>query len=255
MDGSTAPDKVLELPELPPGAPTLARLLHGVLAGEVGAAAKAVEALKALPRVEVTRAWIDNREHWRHESESWVPADAVHVKLKLEDELVSKVAAAAQHLSASLARFKALSMAEGNALVEALAQEHGVTTRAGKGNLSFFSYDRRYKVEIARTDRITFGPEIHVARELLERWVSEQQGAAELKVLINSAFGLDRQGVVRAAEIFRLTSFDMPGDTWRKAMEAIKGSIRTAGKAEYIRVYRRVARGRYELIPLDLASV
>ena len=256
MDGSTTPlPGVLELPPLPPGAPTFARLLHDVLAGRPGAAATAVQALAALPRVDVVRLDIQGREHWLHEKGSWVPVDAIHDKVKLEHELVAKVATAALQLSKSLARFKALTFAEGAALVELLGQQYGISLGGSKGNVSFHTYDRAYRIDIARTDRIAFGPEIHAARQLLELWVAEQQGAAELKALINSAFGLDRQNVVRASEILRLATLDMSGETWAQAVAAIKDSLRVAGRAEYMRVYRRAAGGRYELIPLDLASV
>jgi hypothetical protein len=261
MDGSVLTATV---PPLPPGAPTLARLLHEMMhevLNNRGSAAlpscwdHACKALAALPRVEVQTKDIDGRLHWRHESEAWIPADAVHDKVKLEHDLVSRVAGAALQLSASLARFKALTMAEGAALIELLGQQYGIDVGGAKGNVSFFTYDRSYKLQIARADRLTFGPEIHIARELLEQWVSEQPGAAELKALINSAFGLDRQNVVRASEILRLTTLELGGESWARAMDAIKASIRVAGRAEYMRVYRRVGREKYELIPLDLANV
>ncbi|NYZ17034.1 DUF3164 family protein [Azospirillum sp. RWY-5-1] len=261
-----APDRALPpVPGVPPGAPTLARHLAaclGILAelpnflGADGRAvyAAAADALARLPSVPRAARLIDGVEHWQTENGSWIPRSVIHDTVALYDDYARTVATAALHLSGQLARFKATSMAEGQALVELVGQNYGVKVGGEAGNVSFFSYDRQYKVTIARADRIAFGPEIAAAKELLERWVAEEEGSPVLKAVINRAFGLDDAGRIRAAEVFRLCTFDVPGETWAQAMKAIRDAVQIVGKAEYMRVYRRNTAGKYELIPLDLAN-
>lgn len=261
-----------DLPALPPTAPTLAKHLHDALGGlavvlaagiEIGTTAKehvtafndAVKCLERLPFVTRSTREIDGASHVRDQRGCWVPEHLAGEAYLIEDDYVSQVASAALQLNASLARFKALSMAEGIALVELMGQNYGIKVGGDAGNVSFYTYDRLYMVKFARADRIAFGPQIQAARELLEQWVREEDGSPALKLLINRAFGFDQEGKIRAAEVFRLATYDIPGATWEKAIQAIRDSVQVIGKAEYMRVYRRIGNGKYELIPLDLASV
>lgn len=267
MSAALALDRALPpIPPVPSGAPTLAKHLASVLSilaarpsmlaeDHRSTFADACDALGRLPAVPLDVRTIDGVEHWRSENGAWVPRSLIHDTVALYDDYARTVATAALHLSGQLARFKALSMAEGQALVDLIGDKYGVKVGGDAGNVTFFSYDRQYKVSIARADRIAFGPEIAAAKELLERWVSEEEGSPVLKAVINRAFGLDDAGRIRAAEVFRLCTFDVPGDTWAQAMKAIRDAVQIVGKAEYMRVYRRTGKGKYELIPLDLASV
>lgn len=268
------PAALKEVPPLPPGAPTLSRHLHwalnalGILLpsaerddvatmgpATVTAFNDAVTALERLPSVTRAERTIDGVLHIRDEGGRWVPAEYAHPSVLLQDDFVCQAASAALALHQSLARFKALTMGEGIALVELIGEQYGIKVGGDVGNVTFYSFDRQYQLRFARADRITFGPEIQAARELLERWVAEEDGSPALKLLINRAFGFDQEGKIRAAEVFRLATYDLPGATWAQAIKAIRDSVQIIGKAEYMRVYRRVARGKYELIPLDLASV
>ena len=259
-----------DLPKLPASAPTLAKHLLWALsviaathpdaaeradAAGIAAFNEAVKCLERLPFVRRSTREIDGVQHVRDQHGRWVPEQLAGAAYLVEDDYVSQVASAALQLNASLARFKALSMSEGIALVELMGQDYGIKVGGDAGNVSFYTYDRLYQVKFARADRIAFGAQIQAARELLEQWVREEDGSPALKLLINRAFGFDQEGKIRAAEVFRLATFDIPGDTWAKAMQAIRDAVQIIGKAEYMRVYRRDGRGKYELIPLDLASV
>ncbi|MDG3444508.1 DUF3164 family protein [Nitrospirillum amazonense] len=250
-------------PEIPATAPTLAKRLHALLSTFDGneddfAAAwrEACAALEAIPSVPPATVTLADGEYWRTEDGALVPARVVKEADQVKDGFVRNVAAAALQLSASLARFKALTLSEGHSLVELLGANFGIEVGGTKGNVTFHSFDREWQVELAKADRLVFeGAELQAARAALEKWVAASEGAPELKLIIHRAFGLDEEGQVRANELFRLMTFEMPGADWARAMDALRASIHIAGKAEYLRVRRRNAEGRYDLIPLSLASV
>lgn len=251
------------LPPIPATAPTFAKLLHRALESMFvidGVATtdlwiECCNALASLPTTGSPTRHVGNDLYWLAEDGTLVPEAVVKTTDKLKDDFVRSVAVAALQLNGSLGRFKASSMAEGHALVELLASAHGIELGGTKGNVLFYSFDREWQVELAKADRVSFGAEIQAARTALEQWVRETEGAPELKVVINRAFGLDQAGALRPAELFRLMSYEMPGQTWAKAMDALRASIQVIGRSEYLRVRRRRADGKYELIALDLASV
>ncbi|MDE1149683.1 MAG: DUF3164 family protein [Azospirillaceae bacterium] len=250
------------IPVIPTTAPTLAKCLVSLMtafdrtdAEFAGAWRAACAALEAVPSVSAAVLTLQDGDYWRAEDGSLVPVRAVKEADKVEDGFVRSIAAAALQLSGSLARFKGMAMSEGQALVDLLGADYGVKVGGTKGNVSFYTYDREWQVELAKADKLSFGAEIQVARAALEQWVQEAQGAPELKLIINRAFGLDAEGQIRANELFRLMAYEMPGETWAAAMKALRDSIRIDGKAEYLRVRRRNSEGRYDLVPLSLASV
>lgn len=257
-------------PTLPPSAPTLARHLAWALDRLRGQMQEGLDppdgediarfeagcaALAALPVAAPATTQLDGRTYWRDEDGRLVPEGLVKAQRLLEDELVRGIAAGALGVSGILARFRGYSMAEAAAYLAQLAQDYGADAKGGNGNISFFSYDRAWKVTVTRADRISFGPEIQVARTLIADFLAAEDGSDTLKALITRAFGLDREGTIRVAEVLRLRTYEITHPQWQAAMRAIGDSIRTAGTAEYLRVYRRGEDGRYEQIPLDLASV
>ena len=251
------------IPKLPAGAPTLARHLHwaldyiaaGGLAPEAGNPFEdALDALAALPSVPDAREVHGDKVFWREEDGRLTPEHLVKPEKLLEDAFVRTVAGGALAISASLSRFKALSFSEAQAVIDTIASGYGVTMGGKAGNTGFFTHDRAFKVQIQVQERVTVGPTIEVAKAALNDYLAEAEASDEVKAIINSAFGLDDQGRVRVAELVRLKRLNIAHAKWRAAMAAIDDAMETAGKAIYLRVYRRNGQGKYDLIPLDLAS-
>ena len=252
-----------EIPVLPAGAPTLAKHLRWALdyiaasdlAPEAGHAFwDALDALKALPTVPDAREIVGDKVFYREEDGRLTPEALVKPAKLMEDLFVRTVAAGALSIHASLSRFKALSFSEAQALIDAVARDYGVTMGGKGGNVSFFTHDRPFQVQIQVQERITVGATIEVAKAALNEYLAEAQASDEVKAIITSAFGIDDQGRVRVAELVRLRRLNITHPKWLAAMRAIDDAMDTAGKAIYLRGTRRTADGRYELVPLDLAS-
>ena len=254
------------VPELPDGAPSLARHLAWALAyirhlqrppalpSDLESYCEAVGALEAIEAAPAVVREIDGKVYWTSDNGALLPDDVVKPQHQLEDEVVRRIVTGALGVRGILGRFKRYSIGEIYAFVALLSQDYGIEFTA-KGSVTLHSFDRRLRVQIASADRIDFGAEINTARELLLAYLAEEPGSAALKAMIQGALGLDRQGSIRPREVLRLRAYDIRHPKWAAAMRAIDDSLRTSGTAQYLRVYRRDEGGRWVQIPLDLASV
>lgn len=252
-----------EARELPPAAPTLARHLLQVLQildgchldrSDRAVCGAAAGALEDLPRVDGGTEVVGGAVYWRDDRGALIPEAVVKAQDKLRDEAVRKIVAGAIGVSDILRRFKTHSMGELYAFLALIAQEYGAESAATTGSVTLYTYDREFRVVLARADKVAFGPEIHAARTLLLEYLAAEPGPEPLKALVSRALGLDRQASVRPAEVLRLRVMEIGHPKWNSAMRAIDDAMRSAGTAEYLRVYRRDAEGRWVKIPLDLAG-
>jgi len=158
-------------------------------------------------------------------------------------------------VNGTLKRFKSLSFIEGQALLDVLATDYDVKLGGRKGNVHLYTYDRRFKVEIANQDRITFNAGIEVAKALFQEWLRDADASEEIKVIVGKAFELDDQKRLRAQEILRLSKYQIQHPTWHKAMRAVAEAMEVIGTREYMRFYERDVSGDYRMISVDFASV
>ncbi|MGA1856949.1 DUF3164 family protein [Azospirillum sp. 11R-A] len=268
MEIATIPT-VPTLPALPDGSPTLARHLHAVLSivqrhaplvaplstDELAAVEAARSVLSALPSAVPSCIFLEGKTYWRDEDGGLMPEGVIKPYRFLEDAYVRTVATAALATNGTLERLKALSFSEAQALIDTLAGVHGVKAGGKAGNVSFHSYDRAWKVQISVQERLAVNANIETAKSALNEWLKEADAGDEVRALVNAAFGLGDQDGVRVAELVRLKRLKIDHPMWKAAMAAIDDALDTAGKAQYLRVYRRDPAGKYVQIPLDLASV
>ena len=143
-------------------------------------------------------------------------------------------------------------------LLDLLAAEYSGARRPGrKGNYSILSYDGRCRVVVQVQDRQTFGPELQVARELIDECIAEWAEGARVR---NPRPGParvepDREGRVDREAVFRLRRLNIDDDRWRQAQRAIGDSLRVEGTRTYIRLYLRpTPEARWLRVPIDIAS-
>jgi hypothetical protein len=264
------PAEDLVVPPIGTGAPSLAKALHQTAsliadlqnAGDICLAddaraqiRHAIDLLKAIPMVPPATETVGDKTYWRDETGALLPANLVKSARLLEDGLVRTIAAGALAINASIARFKSLSFAEAQAMLATLAQDYNVTLGGKAGNVSFYSHDRAWKVQITVQERIGVNAGIEVAKALFNEWLKEADASDEVKAVVMGAFGLDDQGRVRVAELVRLRRFAIEHPKWRAGMQAIEEALERLDSKPYLRVYRRRDDGSYEHIALDLASV
>jgi hypothetical protein len=186
-----------------------------------------------------------------------VPIANVREEHKLEDELVRQLHSRAVALSEALRQFRENGFAEIAALMEMLAERYQAPKGGAKGNMTLSSYDGSLRVQVAIGDYLTFGPELQIAKRLVDaclvRW---SQGANDnLRTIINDAFAVDKEGKLKVDRILGLRRLEIVDPEWKSAMEAIGDAVRVTHSKQYLRLYRRAADGAYAQVPLDVARV
>lgn len=207
----------------------------------------------ALEAVEI----IDGKRYMRDARGALVPVELIRAQDVLKDETVRKVIHYARELSDQIARFKAHCFEDLGALDALLEQEYGVKLGGAKGNKTLMSYDGLLKVQVQVADYIDFGPELQIAKALVDECLNEWAADArpEIRAIVTRAFNTDKAGQINRSEIFMLLRLEIEDARWQEAMRAIRDAIRVVGSKTYIRCFRREAPdGRWDPITIDLAK-
>lgn len=203
---------------------------------------------------------LENGQYMTDTRGNLVPLALVKPQDKLQDEAVRKIMGHALALSAQLTRFKEHSLADLADLDALLDQEYGVTKRgnSGRGNRSYISHDGLLRIQIAMADSIDFGPELQVAKTLVDECLNEWAAGArpEIRAIVTRAFNTDKTGQINRSEIFMLLRLDISDERWKRAMDAIRDAMRVIGRKEYVRFATRPnINAEFVTIPLNLAAV
>lgn len=186
-----------------------------------------------------------------------IPARLVKAADLLEDDLVRRLIDRAESISGMLRSFKGSVFEDVGAFLAILSDQYGALRGGKKGNITFTSYDGKLKVQVAVADHLTFGPELQVAKSLIDECIGDwsQDANANIRVLVDHAFRVDKEGQVSRESIFALRRVSIDDPRWARAMEAIADSIRIAGTKTYVRFYRRDSQeSPWRSITLDLAN-
>lgn len=200
---------------------------------------------------------IEGERYMRDAGGRLVPLSVVRPEHQLEDQTVRKMVGYALDLSAQIARFRGHTFDDVAGFVELLAEKYGGRRGGAKGNTTLTSYDGLLKVTVQVQDQLAFGPELQVAKELVDRCISAWAAGADdnIRALVEHAFQVDKEGRINRAALFQLRRLNIDDEDWRAAMAALGDAIRTIGSKEYVRFYRRrTSRDAWRPISIDLAS-
>lgn len=203
------------------------------------------------------RREIDGSIYWTNADGGLIPDGAVKTIDKLQDELVRKITGFALPLSAQVARFRQHSFDDVDEFVALLEQEYQAKRGGSKGNLTFTSFDGLLKIVVAVAETIVFGPELQVAKGIVDECLREwsAQSRTEIRTLITRAFDVDSQGRINRNALLSLLRLDITDERWERAMQAIRDSFRVIGSKRYIRMYRRDdAQGPWQSITIDVSA-
>ena len=137
-----------------------------------------------------------------------------------------------------------------------LAQEYDVKKGGRKGNKTFMTFDGCMKVQVQVSDFIDFGPQLQIAKELIDECLNEwaADSRPEIRAIVTRAFNTDKAGQINRSEIFMLLRLDIEDERWRRAMDAIRQAMRVVGSKTYIRFYERdTPDGTWRPVTIDLA--
>lgn len=203
------------------------------------------------------RVEIGDKIYMRDARGALVPLELVRASDQLEDEVVRKIMGFALALSAQVARFKSHTFEDLGDFDALLFQEYGLTKGGPKGNRTYNSFDGLMRVSIRVADLIDFGPQLQIAKalvdECLNEWAAESR--AEIRAVVTRAFNTDKEGQINRSEIFTLLRLEIEDARWQEAMRAIREAIRVIGSKIYVRIEQRSAQDApWETVTIDLAK-
>lgn len=187
-----------------------------------------------------------------------IPIDTIKPIDLARDDLVGEIVSQARIQSAALAEFKSKTFADIQAFIELSAEQYNAKVGGNKGNVTLMSFDGRYKVQRACQEHITFDERLQAAKALIDECLTDWTSNAshEVRVLIDRAFEVNKQGHLNTGRILALRRVDIKDKRWLSAMDAISESIQVVGSKSYVRVYeRRGNADEYVPISLDIASI
>ena len=187
-----------------------------------------------------------------------VPESMIKPIDRTRDELVRELARQARIVSDGLREFKTRVFADINAFVDLSAEQYDVKLGGKKGNLTLFSFDGAFKVQIAIAEHMVFDERLQAAKHLIDECIIDwSQGSRdEIKVLVQAAFQTDKEGKINTGRVLALRRLDIRDEKWQKAMQAIGESLQVVGSKEYVRIYERIGNtDQYRPISLDVAAV
>jgi hypothetical protein len=187
-----------------------------------------------------------------------VPVDLVKPTDKLIDQTVRTVMGYADDLNAQIARFRAHCFDDIAAMLALMAEQYGMKSFGGaKGNMTFTSYDGLQKIQVAIADHFSFGPELQIAKALIDECIADwaSDARSEIRVLVEHAFEPRKEGKVSAEAILSLRRVKIEDERWGRAMEAINDAIRVEGSKTYLRFYRRpTTNSLWENVTINIAA-
>jgi len=205
---------------------------------------------------------IDGR--MRDENDSLVLIQRIHDKDLLFHDLVLSIAVIWKELAGKIERFKGHNFRDVQAVLSLLFENHKVKRGGRDGNMTFFTFDRKFKLQIAIQKGLDFGPELTVAEaKLLEAGRqltaavagdANSEQAADLDTIVTSAFQRT-DGKVSVSKVLSLRRHKIHNTLWNEGMAIINEAIIVASKKQQIRLYERTETGAYVAIPLDIAAL
>lgn len=199
-----------------------------------------------------------NGNEYMHDAKGTpIPVELIAPASKLEDQVVRTIIGYGTALSGQVSRFKAHTFEDLSVLEGLLAEQYGLSKGGTKGNKTFMSHDGLYKVQIQVADTIDFGPQLQIAKTLVDECLNEwsADSGPEIRAIVTKAFNTDKAGQINRSEIFMLLRLEINDERWTRAMKAIKDAMRVVGSKTYVRCYsRETFDGEWQAITIDLAK-
>ena len=169
------------------------------------------------------------------------------------DDLVHEIFAAVQPAVDALDSAKQRAIADVRAFVELSAEKYGVKP-SKKGNITITSFDGKLRVNVAMKDVMMFDERLAAAKALIDECLTEwtQDSRSELRVIVQQAFDVDKDGHISTAKVLSLRSLKIEDAKWQRAMQALSDSLHTLATREYVRLYQRDEHtGEWALLSAD----
>lgn len=200
---------------------------------------------------------IEGVAHMRDGRGALIPVSLIKPTDKLIDQTVRTIMGYAIPLSEQVSRFKEHTFDDLGALEALLDEKYGARLGGPKGHKTLMSHDTLFKVQVQVADNITFGPELQVAKGLIDECLNEwAEGARdEIRTIVTRAFNTDKEGQINRTNIHVLLNTEDDDPRWKRGQEAIRDAMYVIGAKEYVRFSMRDScRDAFRSLTIDLAN-
>ncbi|HAS88146.1 MAG TPA: sulfate transporter [Desulfovibrio sp.] len=186
-----------------------------------------------------------------------VPLGQVKEIDKQRHETVMELVAQTMSMREAMSVLKSKFVDDVETFVQLSAEEYEVKIGGKKGNITLYSFDGKYRIQRSVNEHFAFDERIQAAKELVDECLKEwtETSPGELKVVVNDAFQVDKEGNINVNRILGLRRLKITDPRWKRAMDAISDSLQTVGSKAYFRVSERQEDGSYKYLPLDMAKI
>ena len=198
---------------------------------------------------------------WTDESGIQIPANRVSKAEKIKERNAATLLKEAQHantvLTALKRHFKELSQ---QAYEAAISELEGV--EAGKGNYTWYNFDRSVKIEVNVNEQIAFDDIlIQAAKQKLDDFLTEHTNTVDemIRSIILHAFETSK-GRLDTKRIMSLIAHSSRVDekkypAYHEAIRLVQKAIHKPSSRTYYRISLRDSQGDYQAIELNFSAI
>ncbi len=195
---------------------------------------------------------------WKDETGQDVPVEYISLGTRLKERSSASLLKEAELINSKLMSFKKR-MEKLCEDVYRKAMEEYKAKPDGKGNFTWFNFDRSIKIEVSISDRITFDDlAIQASKEKLDSFLSENLDSKMefVKDLVIDAFSTTR-GKIDAKKVFALMKYrtKISHPLFQEALNVLSDGLRHPGSKTYFRLWKRDEDGSYKLIELNFSAL
>lgn len=187
-----------------------------------------------------------------------VPISTIRQEDQLEDIVVNELIKQAVDVHKIIETFKNHAFSEVRTFITMLSEKYQISRGGNKGGVTLTSFDGTRKVQISVQDYISFGPQLQIAKNLIDECIKEwgaDNANKNNQALVEHAFRVDKNNRINVQNILGLKRIAIRDEKWVRAMGAIDDSIRVETSKQFIRFYRRLdTNAEWEAVTLDIAK-
>ena len=195
---------------------------------------------------------------WTDESGAAVPVEYVTAGNRLKERSAAQLVKGAKAVNKSLQEFKDLMERLCGEVYKKAMEEYKAKTD-GKGNFTWFNFDRSVKIEVSISERIDFDDlAIKAAKEKLDAFLNENLDSKMefLKDMVVDVFSTSK-GKIDSKKVMQLMKYrsKIHHPLFQEAINILSDGIRKPESKTYFRIWERADDGSYQLIELNFSAL
>lgn len=198
------------------------------------------------------------QEFWTDEQGMKIPYSRITKAERLMEKESARLYREAAKLHAALKAYKkSIIKTCGQVYTEFMKEKDSKVM--GKGNFTWYNFDRTLKIEVSVSDRIEFDDlTITACKNKLDEFIDQNvEGKTDfVKELVNEAFTTSR-GKLDSKKVMALLKYrsKIKAVEFQEAMKLLEESIRRPDSRVYFRIWAKDAAGQYRNIDLNFSSI